>query len=138
MRLLAGALVTLWLTPFFAALEPTQNEVTRPKVLGVAHVALYVTDLAKARTFYEDFLGFDEEPFTLKKSDGSERIVFVKINDTQYLELFAEEPKNDGRLNHISIYTDNADRLHAYLAARGVKVPDKVGKGQVGNRNFNV
>ena len=73
----------------------------RPKILGLAHVAFYVRDLAKARTFYKDFLGFDEEPFTLKKNDGAERIVFIKINDRQYLELFAEDPKNDGRLNHI-------------------------------------
>src|SRR5262249_5118780 len=86
----------------------------------------------------KDLLGFDEEPFTLKKSDGSERIIFIKVNDNQYVELFAEDPKTDGRLNHVSIYTDSADRLHAYLAANGVKVPEKIGKGQTGNRNFNI
>ena len=98
MRLLAGVLTTAFLAPVILA----QNSVTRPKVIGVAHMAVYVSDLAKARTFYKEFLGFDEEPFTLKKSDGSERIVFIKINDQQYLELFAEDPKTDGRLNHIS------------------------------------
>ena len=110
----------------------------RPRILGVAHVAFYVSDLAKARAFYKGFLGFDEEPFTLKRSDGSERIVFIKINDQQYLELFAEAPKNDGRLNHISIYTDDAERMRAYLSVKSVKVPDKVGKGQTGNLNFNI
>ena len=115
-----------------------QSVPARPKTLGIAHMAVYVSDLAKARTFYNDFLGFDEEPFTLKKSDGSERIVFIKINDQQYLELFNEAPKSDGRLNHISIYTDDADRMRAYLAARGVKVPDAVGKGQTRNKNFNI
>ena len=111
---------------------------TRPKVLGIAHMAVYVSDLAKARAFYKDLLGFDEEPFTLKKSDGAERIVFIKINDQQYLELFNEDPKNDGRLNHISVYTDDADRMRTYLADRGVNVPDVVGKGQTRNKNFNV
>src|SRR5215472_15738040 len=82
-----------------------QSVQTRPKTLGIAHMAVYVSDLAKARTFYKDFLGFDEEPFTLKKSDGSQRIVFIKINDQHYLELFDEAPKSDGRLNHISIFT---------------------------------
>src|SRR6202171_832497 len=134
MRMLAAALTASFLaSPMFA-----QSSVKRPKVLGVAHMALYVSDLAKARTFYKEFLGFDEEPFTLKKSDGSERIVFIKINDQQYLELFAEDPKTDGRLNHISIYTDDADRMRSYLAAHGVKVPDRVGKGQTGNKNFNI
>jgi lactoylglutathione lyase len=115
-----------------------QTVPARPKTLGIAHMAVYVSDLAKARTFYKDFLGFDEEPFTLKKSDGSERIVFIKINDQQYLELFNEAPKNDGRLNHISIYTDDADRMRTCLASRGVKVADVVGKGQTGNKNFNI
>ena len=122
------------LTPLLLAQDP----IARPRILGNAHVAFYVSDLAKARVFYKDFLGFDEEPFTLKKSDGSERIAFIKINDTQYIELFAESPKADGRLNHVSIYTDNADRMRDYLAAKGVKVPDKVGKGQTGNKNFNI
>ena len=49
--------------------SPTQKPVTRPKILGVAHLAVFVSDLAKARAFYEDFLGF-EEPFTLPKPDG--------------------------------------------------------------------
>src|SRR5215468_8225727 len=38
--------------------------VKRPRILGVAHMALYVGDLAKSRSFYKDFLGF-EEPFSL-------------------------------------------------------------------------
>jgi catechol 2,3-dioxygenase-like lactoylglutathione lyase family enzyme len=138
MRPLARVLIAFVLACFAASALLAQAGVKRPKVLGVAHVALYVSDLAKTRTFYKDFLGFDEEPFTLKKSDGSERIVFIKVNDNQYLELFAEDPKSDGRLNHISIYTDNADEMRAYLAAKGVNVPDKVGKGQTGNKNFNV
>jgi catechol 2,3-dioxygenase-like lactoylglutathione lyase family enzyme len=109
----------------------------RPRILGVAHMALYVSDLAKARAFYKDFLGFDE-PFALKRGDGTDRIVFIKINDNQYLELFAEEPKEDGRLNHISFCTDDARAMRDYLASRGVAVPEKVGKGQTGNSNFNI
>src|SRR5262249_49288334 len=41
-------------------------------------------------------------------------------------------------LNHISIQTDNAEAMRAYLGSRGVKVPDKVGKGRIKNSNFNV
>lgn len=110
----------------------------RPKILGLAHVAYYVSDLDKAREFYKDFFGFAEMPFTLKKPDGSERIAFIKINDTQYLELFAEAPKDDGMLNHIAVYTDNADAMRDYLASKNIKVPDHVGKGQTGNKNFTI
>jgi catechol 2,3-dioxygenase-like lactoylglutathione lyase family enzyme len=114
-----------------------KQEVPRPRVLGIAHAAFYVSDLGKARSFYEDFLGF-EEPFSLKREDGSVRIAFVKINDNQYLELFTDPPKNDGQLTHVSIYTDDAPQMCEYLAMRGVKVPDKVARGKTGNDNFTV
>ena len=114
------------------------SEARRPKILGVAHIALYVSDLGKARVFYKDFLGY-AEPYALKGKDGTDRIAFIKINEDQYLELFAEEPQhNDGQLNHISVETDDANGMREYLAAKGVKVPDKVGKGQIKNSNFNV
>src|SRR5258708_2360094 len=70
--LAAGFLMTpsLWSDP----------KAPRPKILGVAHVAFFVSDLGKTRAFYKDFLGF-EEPFALKKDDGTDRIAFIKIND---------------------------------------------------------
>jgi catechol 2,3-dioxygenase-like lactoylglutathione lyase family enzyme len=116
---------------------PAAQGPARPRILGVAHMALYVGDLQKARQFYEEFLGY-QEPYTLKREDGSVRIAFVKINEDQYLELFREDAKQGGQLNHISFYTDSAEAMRAYLAARGVKVPEKVGKGKIGNSNFNI
>jgi lactoylglutathione lyase len=123
---------------FSSAMAPSEV-VRRPRILGIAHVAFYVSDLAKARAFYKDFLGYDE-PFSLQRPDGSDRIAFIKINDQQYLELFAENPKQPelGRLNHIAVYVDNASQMRDYLAARGIKVPDTVAKGKTGNYNFTV
>jgi catechol 2,3-dioxygenase-like lactoylglutathione lyase family enzyme len=111
----------------------------RPKILGIAHMALYVSDLAKAREFWTDFLGY-QEVFHLNRKDSTEvRIAFIKINDYQYIELFAEKPRQpDLMLNHISVFTDNADAMRDYLASKGVKVPEKVGKGQTGNKNYNI
>ena len=113
------------------------QDVKRPKITGVAHVAYYVKDVDKARTFYKDFLGYDE-PFLLKNADESLSLTFIKINDHQYIELFPEQQANSDRLNHISIETDDAEAMRRYLAAKGVKVPNKVGKGRIGNANFNV
>src|SRR5689334_22142575 len=126
------ALIVFLVAPLFA-----QRESQRPRILGVAHIALYTSDLAKARLFYEDFLGF-QEPFTLKRDDGSIRIAFVKINDKQYVELFTDPPKEDGQLNHIAVYTDYAQRLRDYLAAHAIKVPVSVPKGKTGNYNFTI
>src|SRR5438477_9948567 len=99
------------LTVVLAAAVIAQETPSRPKVLGIAHMAIYVKDLAKTRQFYEDFLGYGE-PFTLpKKTGGGVRIAFVKINDQQYVEIFNEEDRGEGQLNHISFYTDDADRM---------------------------
>jgi catechol 2,3-dioxygenase-like lactoylglutathione lyase family enzyme len=119
------------------ATGPAHAPARGPRILGVAHMALYVSDLGKARAFYEDFLGF-EEAYKLPRPDGTDRIAFIKINDEQYLELFAEAPRDDGRLNHIAFYTDDAEGLRRRLAARGVKVPTTVGKGKIGNTQFGV
>lgn len=122
--------------PLFA-----QEVIPRPRILGVAHMAVYVKDLAKTRQFYEKFLGFGE-PFTLPDKDNKgTRIVFVKVNDYQYFEIFNEADRGEGQLNHISLYTDSADRLYSYLKSKGIEaMSDKgsVGKGKTGNKNFNV
>jgi lactoylglutathione lyase len=137
-RFLVGVLAAGTVAGAILAQSPA---VTRPKVLGVAHMAIYVKDLEKTRQFYEQFLGY-AEPFTLpKKEGGGVRIAFVKINDFQYLEIFNEADRGEGQLNHISFYTDSADRMFDYLKSEGVAImgnPAKVGKGQTGNKNFNV
>jgi catechol 2,3-dioxygenase-like lactoylglutathione lyase family enzyme len=118
------------------------KQATRPqppgRILGIGHMALYVSDLGAARRFYEDFLGF-EEAYSLPRPDGGgDRIAFVKVNEEQYLELFAEPPRNDGRVNHIAFYTDDTEALRRNLAGRGVTVPATVGKGKIGNTQFGV
>jgi lactoylglutathione lyase len=109
----------------------------RPKVLGVAHYSIFVGDLAKARAFYEDFLGY-QEAFTLPKADGTVQMAFVKINDWQYLELVNEPNKGEGQLNHLGLYTDDVERMRQYLAGRGVTVPDRVVQNRIGNQKISV
>src|SRR5438445_558271 len=136
MKSIARLAISLLLAISFAG-SIVGDDVKRPRILGLSHMALFVSDLKKARAFYEDFLGY-QEPYVLKREDGSDWIVFIKINDDQYIELFAEAPKQDGHLNHIAFYTDSAPAMREYLASRGVKVPDKIGKGRIGNSNFNI
>ena len=109
----------------------------RPPITGVSHIALFVHDMAKARAFYKDFLGF-AEPFHTTNSNGTLHVVWIKINDRQTIELFPEKQAGSDRLNHFSIETTDAEAMRLYLASRGVKVPDKVGKGRIGNFNFNI
>jgi catechol 2,3-dioxygenase-like lactoylglutathione lyase family enzyme len=109
----------------------------RPRISGIAHIAISVSDLDKARAYYKDFLGFSE-PFSLKNADGSVSLAFIKVNDYQYIEVSPGLKPGDDRMKHIALYTDDAERLRVYLASRGVAVPESVPKGRSGNLNFNI
>src|SRR3954447_22721586 len=107
----------------------------RPSIVGLSHIALYAHDLEKTRAFYKDFLGF-AEPYSLPNADGTLHLTWIKINDRQTIELFPEKEAGSDRLYHIALETDDAVAMRDYLAAHGVKVPDKVGTGKIGNQNY--
>jgi catechol 2,3-dioxygenase-like lactoylglutathione lyase family enzyme len=122
-----------------AASSPlSASAVVRPPIIGISHIALRTDDLAAARKFYGDGLGF-QEPFTFDKPEGGLMLTYFKVNDHQYIEVFPElqGPKQD-RLSHISFETTDAEQLRAYLASRGVKVPEKLEPMGDGNRGFDV
>lgn len=112
------------------------DEIKRPRIIGISHAAFYVTDMAKARAFYEGFLGY-AEPFTLPRKNGGE-LVWIKINDHQSIELFpgSEVSPEADRLYHIALETDDAEGMRLYLKSKGVAVPDKTGVGKIGNKNY--
>lgn len=126
------ALALLALAPPVAAQAPK-----RPKILGVAHMALAVSDVNASRAFYTGVLGY-QEVFDLRNRDGSLSMTFLKVNDNQYIELFPGLDPSQDRLKHISFYTDDAEGMRVYLASRGIKVPDKTPKGRIGNSNFTI
>jgi lactoylglutathione lyase len=126
----------LFVAIFLASVSPgIADEPHRPRITGLSHIALYVHDLDKSRAFYKDFLGF-AEPYSLTNKDGKLHLTWIKINDRQSIELFPEREPHTDRLYHVALETDDAQQMHDYLAARGVTVPDKVGKGKIGNLNY--
>jgi lactoylglutathione lyase len=107
------------------------------KVLGLSHIGLLVSDVERSRAFYKDFLGF-AEPFKLDNKDESLSLTFIKVNDRQWIELFPGLKPDQDRLHQVALEVDNAEAVRAHLAANGIKVPDRVPKGRVGNSNFTV
>lgn len=108
-----------------------------PKVLGISHVALKVSDIEKARAFYKDFLGYAEEG-QLNNKDGSLQLIFIKVNDEQYLELFTGLQAGSDRLYQVALHVEGIEALRAKLGAAGIKVPASVPKGRSGNSNFSI
>ncbi len=116
----------------------------RPKVTGISHVALWVSNLDRSRAFYKGYLGFDE-PYTLRRKDGGVLLTWIKINDRQSLELFPVSdatPASGDSLYHVALETDDAQRMLDYLVSRGVRgpggmpLPATAKAGRIGNLNY--
>jgi catechol 2,3-dioxygenase-like lactoylglutathione lyase family enzyme len=110
MRLFRACLLTLFLLPTLATAQiPTAT------LAGIAHVAIRVSDLTRARDFYQK-LGF-EQAFTLSK-DGKISEAFFKVNDHQFIEIYPQQdPSQSIGFMHLCFEsTDLAGLHHAYLA----------------------
>jgi catechol 2,3-dioxygenase-like lactoylglutathione lyase family enzyme len=103
----------------------------RPRILGVSHVAFRVSQLAPARSFYQDFLGY---PVTNADND----LAVVRVNERQYVELLAGLQPGQDRLDHVALRTDDAEAMRRYLASRGVDVPERAVRDAAGALGFVV
>ncbi len=139
MKLLHLTLMTAAITVrcIASGAEADANGPHRPRILGVSHAAFYVSDMAKARQFYEGFLGF-QSPYSIPRKNPNEQLVWIKINDRQTVELFPslEVAADAPRLYHIAFEVDDAEAMRVYLKSRGVEVPDKTSVGKIGNANY--
>jgi catechol 2,3-dioxygenase-like lactoylglutathione lyase family enzyme len=115
-----------------------EQDLKRPLITGIAHIAFQVGDLAKARAFYGEMLGY-EEPFQIYKEDGALALTYFKVNERQYIEIFPGlPPDRDERLLHVALETNDIEALRVYLRAKSVKVPDRVNQGRDGNLNMTI
>ncbi|RYE39267.1 MAG: VOC family protein [Hyphomicrobiales bacterium] len=96
-------------------------------ITGLGHVAIKVTDLDRSLDYYINTLGFPEM-LRLHKDDGSVWLVYLRVTDTQYLEVFpgAENDRapgwNANGMNHMCLTVDDIDSVLAQLAASGIEL----------------
>ena len=94
-------------------------------ITGYAHVAIKVLDLDKSLDFYVNKLGF-AEMMRLHNKDGSTWLVYLRITDTQYLEVFpgAEGDRapgwNANGMNHMCLESDDVAALVKELENVGI------------------
>lgn len=94
---------------------------------GLGHVAIKVTDLDRSLDYYINKLGFPEM-LRLTKDDGTVWLVYLRITDEQYLEVFpgAENDRapgwNANGMNHMCLTVDNIDEVLARVAAAGLSL----------------
>ncbi|MBB5340567.1 VOC family protein [Tunturiibacter gelidoferens] len=117
----------------FAPLLHAQPDTKTPPFNGIAHVALRVHDLANSLAFYEK-LGF-EQAFDLRKENVPYES-FIKINDTQFIELHAAAPA-DTDTGFLSLCFEGADvqAINNDYLSHGL-IPTPVRKTDAGNLRF--
>ena len=94
-------------------------------ITGYAHVAIKVSDLQRSLDFYVNKLGF-AEMMRLHKDDGNVWLVYLRITDDQYLEVFpdAETDRapgwNANGMNHMCLAIDDIKSFVAEVEAAGI------------------
>lgn len=108
-------------------------------IVGYGHVAIKVSDLDRSLAFYADLMGFPEM-MRLHNDDGSTWLVYLRITDDQFIEIFpgAESDRapgwNANGVNHMCLAVEDMDETVAALKAKGVVFTKDVQLGLDGNR----
>jgi len=133
------AIVAVCFSPAGRAQEPASTAAAAPdrapKLAGIAHAAIRVSNLEKSRDFYTK-LGY-EEAFNMSQG-GKTTQSFVKINDRQFIELYPRRQPTDAiGFMHVCFESADIQALHDAYVARGL-TPIAVRKAGAGNLLFTM
>jgi catechol 2,3-dioxygenase-like lactoylglutathione lyase family enzyme len=131
-RLLAAA----FLVAFTAAATAQMPDppITRPKITGISHLAVYTSDPAATDHYYREIIGAAKLP-----DPENPKGVRYAFNPMQFVEVLPLPPgQGINRLDHSAYNTNDAEGMRKYLSAKAWKTPAKVEKGADGSRWFTV
>lgn len=107
--------------------------------VSLAHVALRAKNLDRTLDFYINKMGF-QEIMRLNWKDGSLWLVYLRVTDTQYIELFPDgvgdraADKEVTGFNHYCLQVEGIEDVVGDLARRGVTITRELREGPDGNR----
>lgn len=113
------------------------DKLARPRITGIQHVRIYVSDMEKSRVFYNGILGL---PSADSRCTGSSRSCFAVSSGAhpQHIELEqVPSPSPKDWLAEIAFTTDDIALMSAYLAAHGVSA-GPISKDANGTRHFEL
>ena len=108
-------------------------------ITGFGHAAIKVTDIDRSLDYWRDRMGFPEM-LRLNHDDGSLWLVYLRITDDQYLEIFpgAENDRapgwNANGVNHLCFAIDDLDATVQRITDAGVDLLSPIKMGADGNR----
>ena len=106
---------------------------------SLGHIAIRVKDVDRSVDFYVNQLGF-EEMLRLYRDNGDLWLVYVRVTDDQYIEIFpyavGEDvpPREALGLNHVCLTVDDIDSVVSQLESAGIPLLQPKLTGADGNR----
>lgn len=98
------------------------------KMEGLAHVGIFVADIAVSKKFYTQKLDFTIiQETSLPSAEGDIEIVFIQNGDLviELVQFPNTSKKADGWVDHIAIRIKNIEAAHEELEKRGIMFEEK-------------
>jgi catechol 2,3-dioxygenase-like lactoylglutathione lyase family enzyme len=119
--------------PPVALASPPDRQPERPRIHGIDHVSLYVSDIDKSRHFYSEVLGLTTN---CPRYTGREPCYLVAPSDQRVL-LERAPARIKKWLAEVAFATDNLAGMRRYLLAHGMH-PGTIRKDSDGSRSFQI
>ena len=110
-------------------------------IKGVAHNALKVKDMDRSLHFYCDVVGL-KKAFDINDDEGKPWIIYLKISDNQFLELFyGGTDENEVKFDivgyhHLCLEVDDIYDIAEKIQAKGYKLDNPPAQGKDLSYNF--
>ena len=128
-RILAAAFLAT-----VAVAATAQTEMSRPKITGISHLAVYTSNPAATEHYYKDIIGAAKLP----DPENPEGVRYA-VSATQFIEVLPLPPgAGINRLDHTAWNVSSAEGMLKYLRMRGWKTPAMVTRGADGSKWFTV
>jgi lactoylglutathione lyase len=103
----------------------------------ITHVAYVVENLETSIDFYSNILGF-EKLFTMQDDQGKPKLVYLKVAENQFIELFPASNLKEGNKSeigyaHLCLEVDDIDQIASKMEKKGVTLDVKPQQGNDGN-----
>jgi catechol 2,3-dioxygenase-like lactoylglutathione lyase family enzyme len=92
-------------------------------LVGLNHVAISVSDLDAAVSYYTKTMGFPEA-FRNVDEKGQPTLVYVQISRNTFIELQPANAQRPPGLNHLGIHVENMAAATAMFKQRGANVSE--------------
>lgn len=105
-------------------------------ITGIGHTAYDCYDFENTLDFYTRILGF-KEMFRLFKDAGELWIVYLRVNDGVFVELFprtGEAPPRDRHYSHLCLEVVDIEATVREVVERGAVLDSDVKTGKDGNK----